>query len=60
VGIVTLGERGINVTMSVDVNAIGSHDRPELIFPRVHFKNVMFSAASTVSTGDANPIGWSN
>jgi len=46
--------------MIVDVNAIGSHVRPVLIFPRVHFKIDMLTGASTVSIGALNPTGWSN
>jgi hypothetical protein len=60
VGIVTLGERVINVKMFVDVNAIGNHIPPMLIFARVHFKNDKLTGASTVSIGGANPAGWSN
>jgi hypothetical protein len=59
VGSVTSGERGINVTMIVAVNAIGNHVPPMLIFPRVHFKNHMLSGAPTASIGGANPTGWS-
>ena len=49
-----------NVTMIVDINAIGSHVRPVLIFPRVHFKIDTLTGDSTVSVGGANPTGWSN
>jgi len=49
-----------NVTMNFYVNAIGSHVRPVLIFPRVHLKNDMLTGASTVSIGGANTTGWSN
>jgi hypothetical protein len=49
-----------NVTIIVDVNAVGSHVRQVLIFPREHFKINMLSGASTVSIGGANPSGWSN
>ena len=31
-----------------------------LVFPGVHFKNHMFTGASTASFGGANPTGWSN
>jgi hypothetical protein len=46
--------------MSVDVNAICSHDRPVLIFPMAHFKNDMLTGASTVSIGGGNPTDCSN
>ena len=49
-----------NVTMIVDINAFRSHVRAVLIFPRLHLKNDMLSAASTVSIGGANPTFWSN
>jgi len=49
-----------NVTMIVDINAIGSHIRPVLIFPRVNFKIDVFAGDSTVSIGALNPAGWSN
>jgi len=49
-----------NVTMIVDVNAVGSHVRQVLIFPRVHFKINKLTGASTVSIGGAKPTGWSN
>jgi hypothetical protein len=57
---VTSGERGINVTMIVAVNAIGNHVPPMLIFPRVHFKDHMLTVAPTASIGGANSTGWSN
>jgi len=44
------------ITMIVDINVF----RPVLIFPSVHLKNDMLSAASTVSIGGANPTFWSN
>jgi len=46
--------------MVVDVNAIGSHVRPVLIFPRVNLKSDMLTGASTVSIVGVNPTGWSN
>jgi len=49
-----------NVTIIVDVNAVGIHVRPVLIFPRVNFKFNMLTGASTVSIGGAKPTGWSN
>jgi len=59
VGIVTLGERGINITLIVDVNAVGNHVRPVLIFPSLHFKNYNLTGAYTFSIGGANPTVWS-
>ena len=59
-GIVTLGEREVNVKMFVHVSAIGNHIPPVLIFSRVHFKNDILTGASTLSIGVANPTGWSN
>jgi hypothetical protein len=46
--------------MIVDINAIGSHVLPVLIFPRVHFKIDMLTGAFTISNGAVNPKGWSN
>jgi len=46
--------------MIADVNDIGSHVRPVLIFPRVHIKIDMLTGVSTVSIGALNPTGWSN
>jgi hypothetical protein len=46
--------------MIVDINAVGSHVHPVLIFRRVHFKIDMLNGASTVSIGGPNPTGWSN
>jgi hypothetical protein len=60
VGSVTSGERGINVTVTVPVNAIGNHVPPMFIFPRVHFKYYMLTGAPAASIGGANPAGWSN
>jgi hypothetical protein len=60
VGVVTSGERGINITVVVAVNAIGNHVHPVLIFPSVHFKNHVLTGAATASIGGANPRGWSN
>jgi hypothetical protein len=57
---VTSGERGINVTMIVAVNAIGNHVPIMLIFPRMDFKDHMLTGAPTASIGCANPTGWSN
>ena len=54
------GERGINITMIIAVNAIGNHIPPMLIFPRVHFKNHMSTGAPTASIGGANPTVWSH
>jgi hypothetical protein len=50
----TSGERGINVTITVAVNAIGNHVPPMLIFPKVHFKDHMLTGAPTASIGGAN------
>ena len=55
----TLGERGINITLIVDVNAFGNHVPPVLVFLRLHFKNYMLTGAYTFSIGVANPTGWS-
>ena len=49
VGSVTSGERGMNVTMIVAVNAFGNIVSPLLIFPRVHFKNHMLFGAPTAT-----------
>ena len=38
-----------NGTEVVDVNAIGNHVHPVLIFPWVHLKNDMLPGAPTVS-----------
>jgi hypothetical protein len=51
---------GINVTMTVTVNAIGNHVPPMLVFPGEHFKNHMLTGAPTASIGSANSTGWSN
>jgi hypothetical protein len=56
---VTLGERGINITLIVDVNAFGNHVPPVLVFLRLHFKNYNLTGAYTFSIGVANPTGWS-
>ena len=58
-GIVALVERGINITLIVDVNAIGNHVLPVLVFLRLHFKNYNLTGAYTVSIGNENPTGWS-
>ena len=60
VGSLTSGERGVNVTMIVSINAIGNHVPPMFIFPRVHFKQHMLIGAPAGSIGGANPSGWSN
>jgi hypothetical protein len=60
VGSVTSGERGINVTMIVAINAIGNHVPPMLVFPREYFKDHMLSGAPAACFGGANPTGWSN
>jgi hypothetical protein len=60
VGVVTSGERGINITMIVAVNAIGNHVHPMLIYPSVHFKNYMLIGNFSASIGGANPTVWSN
>jgi len=52
---VTSRERGVNITMIIDINAIGNHVPPMLIFPRVHFKSHMSTGAPTASIGGANP-----
>jgi hypothetical protein len=57
---VTSGERGINVTLIVAVNAVGNHVPPMLVFPREHFKDHTLSGAPAASVGGANPTGWSN
>jgi len=49
-----------NVTEFVDVNAVGNHILPVLIFPRVHLKNDMLTGAPTVSIVGATPTGWLN
>jgi len=48
-----------NVTVIVDVNATGSHVRPVLTFPRVHFKNMLI-ITSTFPIGGANTTVWPN
>ena len=50
--------RGTKVTMTVALNAIGSHVPPALILSRVHFKNHMLTGAPTASVGGTNPTGW--
>jgi len=57
---VTSGERGINITIIIVVNAIGNNVPPMLIFPRVHFKNHMSTGAPTASIAGANPTVWSH
>lgn len=59
-GSVTSGERGINVTMIVAVNAFCNLVPPVLILPRVHFKNHKLAGAPTASIAGARPTGWSN
>jgi hypothetical protein len=60
VGSVTSGERRINVTVTVAVNAIGNHVPPMSIFPRVLFKDNMLTGAPKASIGCASPTGQSN
>ena len=57
---VTSGERGINDTMIVAVNAVGNHVPPVLIFAELHFKNHVLTAAPAVSIGGSKPAVWSN
>jgi len=45
VGNVTTGEREVNVSMIVAVNAIGKHVYPKLMFPRVKCMNHILSGA---------------
>jgi hypothetical protein len=52
---VNSGERGTNVTMIVDVNAIGKQVPPMLMFRRVDFNNHVLTGALTASIGGANP-----
>ena len=56
-GIVTSGERGMNVTNISDLNAIGSHVPPVLLLPTVQFKNSLLIGAPTASLGGSNPTG---
>jgi hypothetical protein len=60
VGSVMSGERGINVTMIVAVNAFGNLVPPMLIFLRAHFKNHMLTGAPTASFAGAHSTGWSD
>jgi hypothetical protein len=59
-GSMTSGERGQSITMIAAINAAGNHLPPMLIFPRVHFKNLMLKGAPVGSKGGANPSGLMN
>jgi hypothetical protein len=59
-GSMTSGERGQNITMIAAINAVSNHLQPMLIFPRVHFKNLMLKGVPVGSKRVANPSGWSN
>jgi hypothetical protein len=50
---VTLGERGINITVAVAVNATGNYVIPILKPQREHSKDCMMTALATASIGNA-------
>jgi hypothetical protein len=56
------GGRVINITLfgAVDTNAIGKHDTPRLLLPRVHLKKHMLTdALISASIVAVNPAVWS-
>lgn len=58
VGKITSGERGTLVTMLGTINAAGNSVPPFMVFPRVHFKEIMLHGASPGTVGVAHQSGW--
>lgn len=56
----TSGERGILVTNFSIICAAGYALPPAMIFPRVHFKEIMIKEAPPDTLGLATPTGWMN
>jgi hypothetical protein len=55
---VTSAERGTLVTVCSVINALGNFLPPAVIFPRVHFKNVMINGCPPGTLGLAKQSGW--
>ena len=53
---ITSAERGIQVTMLAAVNAIGNAISPFIVFPRVHFKDLMGTRCSTWNSQDSSLV----
>ncbi|KAF2901775.1 hypothetical protein ILUMI_04411 [Ignelater luminosus] len=56
----TIGEKGVNVTMNAAISATGNSIPPMLIFPRVNFKDFIMKGAPSGAIGAAVPSGWHN
>ncbi|KAF2892171.1 hypothetical protein ILUMI_14002 [Ignelater luminosus] len=56
----TIGERGVNVTMIAAISATGNSIPPMLIFPRVNFKDFIMKGAPSGAIGTAVPSWWHN
>ncbi|GFY08289.1 SET and MYND domain-containing protein 5 [Trichonephila clavipes] len=60
VGSMTSCERGTNITIICNINAVGNSVLPMMLFPRVNFKNHMLKGAPPGTVGTAHISGWSN
>ena len=58
VGKITSAERGILATMLAALNAIGNAISPFMVFPRVHFKDLMVHGAPPGTFGTTHVSGW--
>ncbi|XP_065639620.1 uncharacterized protein LOC136072345 [Hydra vulgaris] len=58
VGKITSAERGTLVTMLAAVNAIGNAIPLFMVFPRMHFKDLMLHGAPPGTVGTAHVSGW--
>jgi hypothetical protein len=57
---ITSGERGTLVTTCVIISASGNSLPPAMVFPRVHFKQMMIAGAPPGTLGLAQKTGWMN
>lgn len=55
---VASGERGVNITLAIAVNAIGRIIPPFFLFPRKIMRESYMDNASPLSIGYANGSGW--
>lgn len=56
----TSGERGVLVSTSCIISAVGTFLHPTMIFPMVHFKQYMINNAPPGTLGLATKTGWMN